>query len=164
MPGILHEKMVNASKRATPIVLSVGADVIKLTHNRQPRRTPDLFNSNEIAIEALNLSTAKLDKFGYTYKSLVVTIPIPDNITDIWLYDKAVDAIVEKFHRNVDKIRIPRIQLECFRCDYTWTPRIAREPKMCPRCKRRDWNVRPSSSSAERQLKQDRIRKLAKVS
>lgn len=165
MPGILHEKMVNASMCATAAVLSVGAEIRKLTHKRQPRRIPDLFSTNEIAIETLNFSNGgRLDKYGYTYKSLVVVIPIPDNVTDIWLYDESADSIVERFHRSIDKIRTPRVQLECFRCDYKWTPRIAKAPKMCPRCKSREWNTRPSSSHAEKRDKRERIRKLVEAS
>ncbi len=162
MPGILHEKMVNASKHATAIVLNDGADLMKLSN--RPRRVPDLFHSNEIAIEALTFPNGgRLEKFGYTYKSLVVVIPVPDNVTDIWLYDEVTGKIVEKFHRNVDKIRVPRIQLKCFRCDYEWTPRISGQPKMCPQCKSRDWNVRQSHSFTEQERKKERIRRLTET-
>ncbi len=163
MPGELHEKMVNASKCATPIQLSVGADIIKTTGKPQPRRTPDLFNSTEIAIEVLNFSNrSRLDKFGYTYKNLVVVIPIPDNVTDVWLYDEATNKIIEKFRRDTDKVRKPRVVLTCFKCDYTWTPRVAHEPKMCPQCKSRDWNIRLTSSAENLREKQERIASLTR--
>lgn len=165
MPGILHEKIVAASKRATPVVLSIGADITKVMHRSQPRRTPDLFSGNEIAVEALTFPNGgRLEKFGYAYKSLVVAISIPANVTDVWLYDETIDAIVEKFHRDISKVKAPRVPLECFRCDYVWVPRISRMPKMCPRCKRRDWNIRPKKGYDERQRKQDRIRALAEKS
>ena len=163
MPDELHEKMVSASKRATPIPLSVGTDIIKVTNKPQPRRIPDLFNTNEIAIEVLNFPNGgRLDKFGYTYKNLVLVIPVPDNVTDVWIYDEANDEIIEKFRRDADKVRKPRITLTCFKCDYTWTPRAAHEPKMCPQCKNRDWNTRLTSSVDNLRAKQERIARLGK--
>ncbi len=163
MPGELHEKMLTACKRVTPLTLTEGNDIRKVIGKGQPRRTPDLFRADEIAVEALNFSNnSRLEKFGYTYKNLVLVIPVPDNVTDVWIYDEANDKIVEKFHRDTDKVRSPRVILKCFLCDYSWTPRVPHEPKMCPQCKSRNWNVRVTSSAENLRAKAERIASLAK--
>lgn len=144
MAGILHDKIVEACKRGTPIQLTSGDILRKLPFKRRPLRIPDLYYGNELAVEALTLPNAdgRLTKFGYTYKNLALAIPVPDNITEIWLYDPATDTIEEKLRRNINKLRTPRIELECLKCGYKWTPRSPRTPKMCPSCKRRDWTER----------------------
>lgn len=32
------------------------------------------------------------------------------------------------------------IEYTCERCGYIWQPRGKAEPKVCPKCKRYDWN------------------------
>lgn len=144
MPGILHEKMVNACKHGIPVQLSSGVELSKLPYKNKPRRIPDLYDGNELAVEVLTFANGgRLNKFGYNYRNLALVIPVPDNVTEIWLYDPATDTIVERFRRNISKLRTPRVELECFHCGYKWTPRLSRMPKMCPNCKRRNWNERP---------------------
>jgi len=150
MPGELHEKMVEACKRDTPFQLSDGNNLMKLPLKNRPRRIPDLYYEDKLAIEVLTFPAkdGRLSKFGYTYRNLALTISVPDNITEIWLYDPATDTIVEKLHRNINKLRTPGVELKCFKCGYTWTPRTPRTPKMCPNCKRRDWNERPKAGAS----------------
>lgn len=33
--------------------------------------------------------------------------------------------------------------LRCLRCKHEWLPRRPRKPKVCPKCKRYDWEVKP---------------------
>ncbi len=150
MPSELHDKMVEASRRVTPIQLNDGDSLRKLPFKNKPRRIPDLYHEDKLAIEALTFPTkdGRLSRFGYTYRSLALTIPVPDNITEIWLYDPATDSIVEKLHRNLSKLRTPGVEVKCFKCGYKWAPRIPRTPKMCPNCKRRDWNERPKAGAS----------------
>lgn len=30
---------------------------------------------------------------------------------------------------------------KCERCGHEWAPRLGRPPKVCPECKRTDWNT-----------------------
>jgi len=145
VPGELHTRMVEACRRDTPIQLNDGSNLSKLPMRDRPRRIPDLYHENKLAIEVLIFPNrdGRLSKFGYVYRSLVLTIPVPDNVTEIWLYDPATDTIVEKLCRNIGKLRTPRVELECFKCGYKWSPRSPKTPKMCPNCKRRDWAERP---------------------
>jgi len=39
----------------------------------------------------------------------------------------------------VETIPIP--VLECNRCGYKWVPRTTQKPKVCPKCKRHDWDL-----------------------
>lgn len=144
MPSELHRKMVEACRRSTPAQLRDGSELNRLPYKNNPRRIPDLYLEDKLAIEVLTLpnNDGGLPKFGYTYRNLALTIPVPDNVTEIWLYDPAADAIVEKLHRNVGRLRVPHVELECFKCGYKWTPRLPKPPKMCPSCKSRDWNKR----------------------
>ena len=39
--------------------------------------------------------------------------------------------------------------LHCFRCDHEWHPRNNRLPKVCPICKRTDWNKENETTDNE---------------
>jgi protein-arginine kinase activator protein McsA len=50
-----------------------------------------------------------------------------------------LDAMVAKYGAATVIAAIAR--KTCSNCGHTWTPRITTEPKECPRCKSRKWNV-----------------------
>jgi predicted Zn-ribbon and HTH transcriptional regulator len=37
--------------------------------------------------------------------------------------------------------KITVTQYECSRCGYTWVPRKAQPPKVCPECKNTNWDA-----------------------
>ena len=46
-------------------------------------------------------------------------------------------------------------KLECLRCGWPWTPRVA-HPLCCPLCKSSKWNVKPKDNELGRPSEQNR--------
>ena len=46
-----------------------------------------------------------------------------------------------------DVVKIPT--LKCTKCGHTWYPRAPRLPKVCPECKRFDWNKKMAADECK---------------
>jgi hypothetical protein len=46
-----------------------------------------------------------------------------------------------KFGNRTVDFRVPVLQCGYERCAHQWRPRSLVKPKVCPKCKRRDWDV-----------------------
>jgi hypothetical protein len=40
-------------------------------------------------------------------------------------------------------------QYQCLRCGHLWIPRFNQRPGVCPVCKRKDWDVKPTRRKAQ---------------
>lgn len=49
--------------------------------------------------------------------------------------------------RTTNKIKMQN-KYKCLSCGYEWLPRVD-EPKECPNCKNRNWNIRQDNKSKE---------------
>jgi hypothetical protein len=101
MPSKLHNNMVKACLKQIPKLVFTDKD---LRHRRFEERKSDgepdiLALDNSIAVECSTLTPEiieRLTKYSENCKNLILCLPIPLKVIEVWVYSLEKDSIIKK--------------------------------------------------------------------
>ena len=86
-------------------------------------------------------------------------LPLPETTKDLQDRLRDLYAIKDELDREIELLTGKRLDFEpgtpwhCLRCDHYWLSRLPHRPRMCPACKTKKFDTRPTFTYAERARK-----------
>ena len=98
MPSKLHKDMITTCQNELGIA-ALNPSLGQYTYKSKQVR-PDVKIDDNSAVECRIISFHKLEEYSQSYNYLILTLPIPECIREVWLFDTKNSTIREKIDWN----------------------------------------------------------------
>ena len=98
MPSILHQEMVRATRKELDLPYDPKTDYGHTKPWQRSGLRPDVRIGNQLAAECRLLDVSNLLEYSKQFNSLILVIPLPKGIKQVWLFDKDNLTIAKKLN------------------------------------------------------------------
>lgn len=90
---------------------------------------------------------------SYTFET---RLPLPDNVEELHAKIRTLAAIKDELDQELELLMGRKVEYNpgqpwhCIRCEHMWLSKLPHRPRMCPRCKVKKFDCRPTFTYAER--------------